>query len=149
MFDTTSAYQLCQLVEDSSMTRLMTIGQGRRLLQLCYNETNARYRKRRNLEPILRGINQTAKLHHYVNCLMVHWWETMQIEVKCYSGYLYAEEPRSFVWEQNEYGIKSIEKAWQEPGSRLFRVVTEDGRIFELCYNQAFDRWSAVELTSK
>jgi hypothetical protein len=70
----------------------------------------------------------------------------MDISVKCYSGYLYAEEPRSFFWQESELEIKSVEEAWQEPGKRLFRVVTEDGRLFTLCYNEAADRWSAIEL---
>jgi hypothetical protein len=70
----------------------------------------------------------------------------MDVKVKCHSGYLYAEEPRSFVWQGKELGIKSIENAWQEPSKRLFRVITQDGRLFELCYNEATDRWAAVEL---
>lgn len=70
----------------------------------------------------------------------------MDTIVKCYSGYVYAEEPRSFVWHEKECKIESIEKAWQEPGNRLFRVVTEDGKLFELCYNQTSGRWSATEL---
>jgi hypothetical protein len=70
----------------------------------------------------------------------------VDISVKCYSGYLYAEEPRSFLWQESELEIKSVEKAWQEPGKRLFRVVTQDGRLFELCYNETTDRWSAIEL---
>jgi hypothetical protein len=70
----------------------------------------------------------------------------MEIKVKCYSGYIYAEEPRSFVRQGRELRIKAIEKAWQEPGKRLFRVVTEDGNLFELCYNEKSDYWSAVEL---
>ena len=70
----------------------------------------------------------------------------MNTEVRCYSGYLYAQEPRSFVWQGKEVGIKSVERAWQEPGQRLFRVVAEDGNLFELCYNEAADRWSAIEL---
>jgi hypothetical protein len=70
----------------------------------------------------------------------------MEIKVKCYSGYIYAEEPLSFIWQEKELRIKAIEKAWQEPGKRLFRVVTEDGNLFELCYNEKSDYWSAVEL---
>jgi hypothetical protein len=70
----------------------------------------------------------------------------MDVKVKCYSGYLYAEEPRSFVWQESELQIESVEKDWQEPGKRLFKVVTRDGRLFALCYNEATDRWSAVEL---
>lgn len=70
----------------------------------------------------------------------------MDISVKCYSGYLYAEEPRSFVWQESELQIESVEEAWQEPGKRLFKVVAQDGRLFALCYNEATDRWAAVEL---
>jgi hypothetical protein len=69
----------------------------------------------------------------------------MEIKVKCHSGYIYADEPRSFIWQEEELRIKSIEKAWQEPGGRIFRVVTEDGKLFELCYNEQTDRWYAVE----
>jgi hypothetical protein len=68
-------------------------------------------------------------------------------EAKCYSGHIYAERPQSFLWHGIEYEIKEIDKAWQEPGKRLFKVVTEDGKLFELCYNEADDKWSGVELT--
>ena len=69
----------------------------------------------------------------------------MEIKVNCYSSYIYAEEPLSLVWQEEELVIKSVEKAWQEPGKRLFRVVTEDGKLFELSYNEADDHWSAIE----
>ncbi len=69
-----------------------------------------------------------------------------EAEVKCHSGYIYADEPRSFIWQERERGIRLVKGAWQEPGRRIFRVVTEDGRLFELCYNEQTDRWSAVEL---
>jgi len=68
------------------------------------------------------------------------------IKVSCYSGYMYAEEPRSFVWQGEQFDIKSVQRRWHEPGRRVFRVVTEDGKLFELCYNEASDRWSAIEL---
>ena len=70
----------------------------------------------------------------------------MEVTVRCHSGYLYAQEPRSFVWQESELQIESVQEAWQEPGKRLFRAVTQDGRLFELCYNEAADRWSATEL---
>jgi hypothetical protein len=70
----------------------------------------------------------------------------MEVSVKCHSGYIYAEEPRSFIWQERDLEIKSVEKAWQEPGKKLFRVLTQEGRLFELCYNEVADRWSAVEL---
>jgi hypothetical protein len=71
--------------------------------------------------------------------------QNMEIKVKCHSGYIYADEPRSFIWQEEELRVKSVEKAWQEPGIRIFRVVTEDGKLFELCYNEQTDRWYAVE----
>lgn len=70
----------------------------------------------------------------------------MDTRVKCHSGYTYADEPRSFIWQEKELGIKSVENAWREPGKRLFRVITEDGKLFVLCYNEQAERWSAVEL---
>jgi hypothetical protein len=76
----------------------------------------------------------------------MHRWHTVDTNVRCYSGRLYAEEPRSFLWQQSELEIESVEEAWQEPGKRLFRVVTLDGRLFELCYNEASDRWAAIGL---
>jgi hypothetical protein len=70
----------------------------------------------------------------------------VEVSVKCYSGYLYAEEPRSFVWQGSELKVESVQAAWREPGKRLFKVVTLDGRLFELCYNEATDHWFAIEL---
>lgn len=72
----------------------------------------------------------------------------MKTRVKCHSGYTYPEEPRSFVWQQHEVGITTVEKAWREPGKRLFRVVTEDGRLFELSYDESADDWSAMDRTT-
>jgi hypothetical protein len=70
----------------------------------------------------------------------------MGVDVHCHSGYIYAEEPRSFVWQGTELRVESIQSAWREPGKRLFRVATEGGKPFELCYNEADERWSAIEL---
>jgi hypothetical protein len=70
----------------------------------------------------------------------------VEVSVKCYSRYLYAEQPRSFVWQESELKVESVQAAWHEPGIMLFRVVTHDGRLFELCYNEPIDRWSAIEL---
>ena len=68
------------------------------------------------------------------------------VQVNCYSGHTYAERPRSFLWQEAEYKVEKIEKAWQEPGKKLFRVITDKGKTFELCYNETTDQWSAIEL---
>jgi len=70
----------------------------------------------------------------------------MDVKVQCYSGYIYADKPRSFVWQGRELRVKSVDNAWREPGKRLFKVVTHDDRVFELQYDETTDRWSAVEL---
>jgi len=71
--------------------------------------------------------------------------QNIEVKVKCYSGYIYAVEPRSFIWQEKELRIESVEKTWQEPGRRILRVVAEHGRLFELCYSEQTDRWFAVE----
>ena len=68
------------------------------------------------------------------------------LKVNCYSGYIYAEEPRSFIWEDIEYEVEEIEKAWQEPGERYFQVRTRDNKLFRLCYNEVEKHWSLIEL---
>lgn len=68
------------------------------------------------------------------------------VGVICYSGHTYAERPDSLIWEGIEHKVKLIEKEWQEPGARLFKVITEDDRIFILSYNERGDKWSAFEV---
>jgi hypothetical protein len=68
------------------------------------------------------------------------------VKVVCYSGHTYAERPMSLIWEGIEHKVKEIEKEWQEPGARLFKVRIEDGRLFILSYNERGDEWSAFEL---
>jgi len=68
------------------------------------------------------------------------------LEVICYSGHTYAERPQSFLWHDTEHKVKTIEKEWREPGKNSFKVITDRGKSFELCYNETNDEWSAVEL---
>lgn len=69
--------------------------------------------------------------------------------VKCYSGHTYAEEPRSFRWQEVEYEVEKIEKAWQEPGERHFLVRTGDNKFFELCYNDVKESWTVTEVVRR
>jgi hypothetical protein len=64
-----------------------------------------------------------------------------QIQVKCYSGHTYAQRPESFLWQDKKYKITQVENEWLEPGKRFFRVVTEDEKVFQLCYNETQDQW--------
>ena len=69
--------------------------------------------------------------------------------VKCYSGHTYAQEPRSFILNGVEYEVDAIEKAWREPGERRFLVKTGDNKFFQLCYNEAEERWSVKEVARR
>jgi hypothetical protein len=64
-----------------------------------------------------------------------------KIEVKCYSGHTCAQRPVSFFWQDKQHQISRIETEWLEPGKKFFRVVNEDEKVFELCYNEAQDKW--------
>jgi hypothetical protein len=68
------------------------------------------------------------------------------LKVKCYSGHTYAEEPWSFLWEGIEYEVEKIEKSWQEPGKRYFKVQTKDNKLFQLCYDETEKQWSLRSL---
>ena len=69
-----------------------------------------------------------------------------KLKVHCYSGHTYPERPISYVWEGREQKVLEVEREWLEPGRKRFRVRTEDGRSFELCYDMQQDVWSLVEL---
>ena len=42
--------------------------------------------------------------------------------------------------------LDKIEKAWREPGIRLFQVKTLDNKRFRLYYNETDKQWSITEL---
>ncbi len=69
-----------------------------------------------------------------------------ELKVTCYSGYTYAERPKSFQWQGIKYEIEEIEKEWLEPGEKHFQVSTGDNKIFQLCYNETEKEWSVTEL---
>lgn len=71
--------------------------------------------------------------------------ESETLEVKCYLGHTYAERPQSFTWKGKEYKVLEIEKEWQEPGERHFKVRTGGNKLFKLCYNEKYSRWSLTE----
>ena len=67
------------------------------------------------------------------------------LKVHCYSGHTYAERPQSFEWQGVKHKVEEIEKAWLEAGKRCSQVRTNDNKIFQLCYNEAHQEWSAID----
>ena len=65
--------------------------------------------------------------------------------VECYSGETYPERPRAFHWEGERLEIAEILSRWRTPGAAHFQIRIDDGRIFDLVYHLAKDRWN-IEL---
>jgi hypothetical protein len=61
--------------------------------------------------------------------------------VECYSGSRYAERPRAFYYEDRRWQVVDVLRTEQHPGRRLFTVRTLEGDLFNLIYDEAFDRW--------
>jgi hypothetical protein len=64
------------------------------------------------------------------------------VQVECYSGHRYAQEPRAFTWQGQRYEVGKVEQAQRTPRGPVFRVRTVDGRRFTLAYDEAEDRWA-------
>jgi hypothetical protein len=66
--------------------------------------------------------------------------------VECHSGFTYADRPVALTWEAQRLEIVEVLAVWRTPEKKLFRVRTNDGREFELAYNQATDEWQIETL---
>lgn len=67
-------------------------------------------------------------------------------QVECYSGYTYAQEPRTVVWQGRRYPVLQVERRWQTPEGRVFCVGTETGERFQLHYHQIAHLWTIEPL---
>lgn len=65
----------------------------------------------------------------------------MAESVECHSGYTYGERPIAFQWEGQRLVVADIEAIWRLPDGRRFRLRAEDGRVFELSYDERSDVW--------
>lgn len=61
--------------------------------------------------------------------------------VECHSGFAYAERPVALRWQDERLEIDLIEAQWRTPQGKYFRVRTQDGQIFVLCYAEQSDEW--------
>ena len=46
----------------------------------------------------------------------------VSVQVECYSGYTYAQEPRAFEWGGQRYEVQRLVKRWRTPAGPAFRV---------------------------
>jgi hypothetical protein len=68
------------------------------------------------------------------------------VQVTCYSGHSYAQEPRAFTWQGERHLVAAVERTWRTPLALHFRVRTEDGARYELTYDELADEWRLVPL---
>jgi len=67
------------------------------------------------------------------------------VMVECYSGHTYAERPQAFEFGGKRHAVAELLAEWREPHRRRYRVKTQEAKVFELCYNETLDSWSAME----
>jgi hypothetical protein len=61
--------------------------------------------------------------------------------VECRSDYQYAQRPVALHWDEQRMEISAIQAEWRTPEGHSFRVITCDGRQFELFYGELDDEW--------
>lgn len=66
--------------------------------------------------------------------------------VECYSGHIYAQEPRAFVWQGARLVVEAVERVGRTPSGPFFHVRAADGRRFRLSYDEAADAWECEPL---
>ncbi|MGQ9518464.1 MAG: hypothetical protein ACUVT1_14465 [Anaerolineae bacterium] len=66
---------------------------------------------------------------------------TRAVQVECYSGYTYAQEPRAFVISGRRHEITRITARWRTPSGPAFRIESPIGE-YVLYYHDIFDVWT-------
>ena len=67
------------------------------------------------------------------------------LQVECYSGHTYAQDPRAFVWQGQRVEVEAIEACWRTPDGPVFRVRAQSEEVLELRYHETEDRWSIAQ----
>jgi hypothetical protein len=69
----------------------------------------------------------------------------MKSPVEFHSSYDYAQRPIAVLWEGKRVQIKNVLAEWRSPEGKSFRVQAENGRIFDLIYNEDIENWQVRE----
>ena len=73
--------------------------------------------------------------------------ESKRDQVECYSGHIYAQEPRIVIWQGDRYPVARIEARWRTPQGPAFRVQAESGDLFDLYYHELEEHWAVANLS--
>ena len=72
------------------------------------------------------------------------------VQVECYSGHTYAQEPRAFEWRGERYEVVRVVKRWRTPTGPAFRVESTAipntqspiSKQVDLFYQEIEDIWT-------
>ena len=70
----------------------------------------------------------------------------MKPTVVCHSEYRYAQRPVSFFCEGERIHVTAALVEWCTPEGRGFKVQADNGRFFNLFYNQLEECWETKEV---
>jgi hypothetical protein len=63
-------------------------------------------------------------------------------EVNCYSGYEYVGRPQAFSWQGRRHEVCRVLAEWRSPDGKHYRVLAENGQVFELSYDESQTAWN-------
>jgi hypothetical protein len=72
--------------------------------------------------------------------------QEMGDQVECRAEAAYPGRPLAFTYQGQRWEVVEVLTSWRSPQGMGYRVSIEDGRVFELLYNQASDEWGVGEL---
>jgi hypothetical protein len=75
---------------------------------------------------------------------------SISVQVECYSGHTYAQEPRALLWHGERYQVERIIHRWRTPQGPGFQVEisgisdsdTQYSRVVDLAYLEHEDKWT-------
>ena len=65
--------------------------------------------------------------------------------VHCHAGHAYPGRPLALRWEDKRLEVAEVLSEARTPLGKTFRVRVEDGRVFNLEYNEVEIRWEIRE----
>ena len=62
-------------------------------------------------------------------------------EVECFASASYPGDPRAVFWDGIRFEIERTLAQWRTPRGICFRAEAKDGHVFEMCFEEAAQRW--------
>ena len=70
---------------------------------------------------------------------------TEQVQVECYSGHTYAQEPRMIVTRDGIHRVRRVLVRSREPRGPRFVVLTDERTWIDIQYAEESDRWYLMD----